>query len=207
MPRSALLLDLVERLCEPLERILVGRRRAAAGGALHRQIGALAHGVDHARLLGDVLDPGAVVLRVHRELGGADLGGRIGAGLERIADDRPTPRSSRSRPDGWRRRHRTGRACGRPARSSWSSAWRARSRPSRRRARRYRRPSRRIGRARSAGRRPPPRPPASAPGAASRPAPAGHGCRCQRCGSDDRQCGRNDRHPDHRPTLRDDCSG
>src|SRR5262249_45031217 len=83
----ALLLDLVERLGEALERVLVGRGGAATGGALHRPVGALAHGVDHARLLGDVLDPGAVVLRVHRELGGADLGGGVGAGLERIADD------------------------------------------------------------------------------------------------------------------------
>src|SRR5262245_59350152 len=83
----ALLLDLVERLGQALERILVGRRGAAAGGALHGQVGALAHGIDHARLLGDVLDPGAVVLRVHRELGAADLGGGVRAGLERVADD------------------------------------------------------------------------------------------------------------------------
>src|SRR5262249_38073880 len=59
----------------------------AARGSLHRQIGALAHGVDHARFLGDVLDPGPIVLGVHRELGGADLGGGIRIGLERIADD------------------------------------------------------------------------------------------------------------------------
>src|SRR5260370_29718781 len=83
----ALLLDFLERLREPLERILVGRRRPATGCALHRQVGALAHGIDHARLLGDVLDPGTVVLRVHRELDSANLGGRIGAGLEWIADD------------------------------------------------------------------------------------------------------------------------
>src|SRR6266567_227451 len=67
----ALLLDLVERLSE----------------ALHRQVGALAHGIDHARLLGNVLDPGPVVLGVHPELGGADLGGGVRIGLERIADD------------------------------------------------------------------------------------------------------------------------
>src|SRR5215471_17949670 len=71
----ALLLDLVERLGEALERILVGRLGEAARGSLHRQVGALAHGVDHARFLGDVLDPGPIVLGVHRELGGADLGG------------------------------------------------------------------------------------------------------------------------------------
>src|SRR5262249_10955317 len=83
----ALLLDLVERLGEALERILVGRLGAAARSSLHRQVGALAHGVDHARFLADVLDPGAIVSGVHRELGGADLGGGIGIGLERIADD------------------------------------------------------------------------------------------------------------------------
>src|SRR5262249_2045947 len=55
----ALLLDLVERLGEALERVLVGRGGAATGGALHRHVGALAHGVDHTRLLGHVLDPGA----------------------------------------------------------------------------------------------------------------------------------------------------
>src|SRR5215831_3683431 len=58
----ALLLDLVERLSEAFERVLVGRLGAAARSSLHRQVGALAHGVDHARLLGDVLDPGPVVL-------------------------------------------------------------------------------------------------------------------------------------------------
>src|SRR3954469_23331367 len=83
----ALLLDLLERLRKPLERILIRRRGAAPRRPLHRQVGALAHGIDHTRLLGDVLDPGAIVLRVHRELDGADLGGGIGAGLERIADD------------------------------------------------------------------------------------------------------------------------
>src|SRR5258707_7020597 len=85
----AFLVDFVEGLGEALERILVGRGRAAARGALHRQVGALAHGIDHGRLLGDVLDPGAVVLRVHRELFSTDLGGGVRAGLERIAyDDR-----------------------------------------------------------------------------------------------------------------------
>src|SRR6476620_11873211 len=83
----ALLLDLLERLRESLERILIGRRSAATRRALHRQVGAFAHGIDHTRLLGDVLDPGTIVLRVHRELDGADLGGGVGAGLERIADD------------------------------------------------------------------------------------------------------------------------
>src|SRR5438132_577325 len=76
----AFLLDFVEGLGEALERILVGRGRAAARGALHRQVGALAHGIDHGRLLGDVLDPGAVVLRVHRELFSTDLGGVGGCG-------------------------------------------------------------------------------------------------------------------------------
>src|SRR2546429_9737497 len=83
----ALLLDLVERLGAALERILVGRLGAATRSSLHRQVGTLAHGVDHARFLGDVLDPGAIVLGVHGELGGADLGGGIRTGLERITDD------------------------------------------------------------------------------------------------------------------------
>src|SRR5262249_8198406 len=51
------------------------------------QIGALAHGIDHARFLGDVLDPGTVVLGVHRELGGPDLGGSVRTRFERISDD------------------------------------------------------------------------------------------------------------------------
>src|SRR5260370_39707072 len=85
----AFLLDFVEGLGEALERILVGRGRAAARGALHRQVGALAHGIDHGRLLGDVLDPGAVVLRVHRYLFSTDRGGAFRPGLERIADDDP----------------------------------------------------------------------------------------------------------------------
>src|SRR5258708_25246904 len=83
----ALLLDLVERLGEALERILVGRLGAAARSSLHRQIGALAHGVDHARFLAGVLDPGAIALGVHGELGGADLGGGNRIGLERVADN------------------------------------------------------------------------------------------------------------------------
>jgi hypothetical protein len=45
-----------------------------------------AHGIDHARLFGDVPDPGAVVLSIHRKLSGTDLGSGVGAGLERIAD-------------------------------------------------------------------------------------------------------------------------
>src|SRR5580704_14336820 len=77
----------VDRLAQALERILVGGFGAVAGDALDGQVAALAHGVDHAGFLGDVLDPGAVVERVHGELVGADLGGGVGAGLERIADD------------------------------------------------------------------------------------------------------------------------
>src|SRR5207237_10847409 len=83
----AFLLGAVERLRETLERVLVGRLGAAAGDALDGEVGALAHGIDHARLLGDVLDPGAVVLGVHRELGGADLGGGVRGRFERIPDD------------------------------------------------------------------------------------------------------------------------
>src|SRR5258708_24297303 len=83
----ALLLDLVERLGEALERILVGRLGAAARSSLHSQIGALAHGVDHARFLAGVLDPGAIALGVHGELGGADLGGGSRICPERVADN------------------------------------------------------------------------------------------------------------------------
>src|SRR4029077_17341302 len=64
-----------------------GRLRATLRGSFHRQVGAFAHGIDHASLLGDVLDPGAVVLGVHRELGGADLGGGVRIRFERISDD------------------------------------------------------------------------------------------------------------------------
>src|SRR5262249_54449592 len=83
----ALLLDLVERLREALERILIGRRRAAPRSALHGEIDALAHAVDHARLLADVFDPGAVVLSVHGEFCGPDLGRGVGTGFEGIADN------------------------------------------------------------------------------------------------------------------------
>src|SRR5260221_7090552 len=83
----ALLLDLIERLREPLERILVRRLRAAARGALDCDVGALAHGVDHARLLAHIFNPGAVVLSVHGELGGPDLGCGVGTGFEGVADD------------------------------------------------------------------------------------------------------------------------
>src|SRR5687768_11575537 len=85
----ALLVDLFERLREPLERILVGRLGAAPRGTLYSEVAAFAHGVNHAGFLGYVLDPGAVVLRVHCKLAAADLGNCIGAGLERVAyDDR-----------------------------------------------------------------------------------------------------------------------
>src|SRR5260370_2853225 len=85
----ALLRGAVEGLGQSLERIAVDRFRAAAGGAAHDEVGALAHGIDQPRLLGRILDPGAVALGVHGELGGADLGGRVGRALERIAADNP----------------------------------------------------------------------------------------------------------------------
>src|SRR5262245_18300491 len=82
----AFLADAVECLRKTFERILIDRQRTAAGSSLHRQFSALAHGIYHTRLFGHVLDPGAVVLGVHRELGGTYLCRCVRAGLERIAD-------------------------------------------------------------------------------------------------------------------------
>src|SRR5262249_55044832 len=83
----ALLRGAVEGLAEALERIAVGGLRAARRGALDDQVSVLAHGLHHARLFGRILDPGAVILRVHRELGGTDLHGGVGARFEAVADD------------------------------------------------------------------------------------------------------------------------
>src|SRR5262245_10466079 len=80
------LADAVECLRKTFERILVDRQRTAAGSSFHRQFRALAHGIHHTRLFGHVLDPGAVVLSVHRELGSTYLCRGVRAGLERIAD-------------------------------------------------------------------------------------------------------------------------
>src|SRR5436853_3764038 len=83
----ARLLGTLKRLGEPLERKLVGTAGTTCGSALHGQIGTFAHGVEHAGLLRHVLDPGTILLGVHRELRGTDLSRRFGAFLERIADD------------------------------------------------------------------------------------------------------------------------
>src|ERR1700722_15563131 len=83
----AFLADLVERLGEPLERIGVGRRGAPRRLALDGHIRALAHGIDQTRLLGSVLDPGAVTLGVHVVARAAELDGRVGIRLEPVADD------------------------------------------------------------------------------------------------------------------------
>src|SRR5436305_14748564 len=63
----ALLGGTVERLAEPLERVTVGGLGAARRGALDHKLATLTHGIHHARLLGGIPDPGAVVLGVHRE--------------------------------------------------------------------------------------------------------------------------------------------
>ena len=76
-PLPALPLRSVECLREALERILVGRLHAAARGAFDREVGTLAHGLDYARFVGGILYPGAAILGVHRELGGADLSSRM----------------------------------------------------------------------------------------------------------------------------------
>src|SRR5262249_62101534 len=78
----ALLVGARQRLGQALERELISRLRSAAGSALDGQVGALAHGLDQARLFGDVLHPGAVVLGRHRKLHRADLGG---GGARRLA--------------------------------------------------------------------------------------------------------------------------
>src|ERR1043166_5875791 len=77
----------VERLRKTFERITVGRLRAARRGAGDDDVGALAHGLDHAGLLGGVAEPGAVGLRVHDEFVVAALDVDLGVRLELIADE------------------------------------------------------------------------------------------------------------------------
>src|SRR5215204_7261421 len=62
----ALLGNTVERLAEPLEGVTVGGLGAARRGTLDHKLATLTHGIHHARLLGGIPDPGAVVLGVHR---------------------------------------------------------------------------------------------------------------------------------------------
>src|SRR6516165_529841 len=77
----------VERLGEAFERIAIGRLRPARGGTTDDDVLALAHGLDHACLLGGVADPGAVGLGVHDEFVVADFDIELGVRLELIADD------------------------------------------------------------------------------------------------------------------------
>src|ERR1700730_9965806 len=67
----ALLVGAIEGLGKALERERVGRLRSLDGNALHH--GALAgpQGIDQPRFFRHVLDPGAVLLGVERERGGA----------------------------------------------------------------------------------------------------------------------------------------
>src|SRR3954463_13070761 len=83
----ALLRGAVERLAQAFQRVAVGRLRPLRGRSLDDKVAALAHGIDHARFLGGVLDPGAVVLRVHGEFAAADLDRRIAVRFEAVADD------------------------------------------------------------------------------------------------------------------------
>src|ERR1051326_5107202 len=76
----------VERLREAFERITIDRLDAVTRSPGYDEVGPLAHGLDQARFLGRVLDPGAVVLGIEGELGGPDLDRGVGRGLERIAD-------------------------------------------------------------------------------------------------------------------------
>src|SRR5471032_2892125 len=73
--------DLFERLGHALKCIGVGGLGAAAGFTLDHQIGTFAHGLDHLRLFGGVLYPGAVVLGVHDVIRRADGRGGIVVGL------------------------------------------------------------------------------------------------------------------------------
>src|SRR5438128_391902 len=68
----ALLRRAIDRLGDALERECVGGLGAAGGDGLDHDIGALAHGVDQLGFLRRVLDPRAVVLRVHGETRGAN---------------------------------------------------------------------------------------------------------------------------------------
>ena len=118
--------------------------------ALHHRVLARPHGLDHMGLFGRVLDPGAVLLGVKRKRGRADLHGRLGIRLERIADDdRHLVAHLVGRPRGNEHVGRVARPVGR----DWSprtKAWRSQSRPFCRRARPCRRPNRHTGRAASA---------------------------------------------------------
>src|SRR5258707_690122 len=71
---AAFLAHLVQRLRQALERKHIAGGGAARRRALDGQVGTLAHGVDQTRLLGGILDPGAV------GLGGLGLAGVGGAG-------------------------------------------------------------------------------------------------------------------------------
>src|SRR5205085_2547807 len=62
----------IDRLANALERERIGGLGAAGGGGLDHHVGALAHGVEQLGLFRRVLDPGAVVLGVHREVRAAD---------------------------------------------------------------------------------------------------------------------------------------
>src|SRR5262245_58297508 len=86
-PLFTFLRSAVERLRNALERERVGGRGSLRGLGLDHGVAGLAHGLDQPRLFGGVLDPGAVVLGVHREAAAADGHGRFGVGLEGIAGD------------------------------------------------------------------------------------------------------------------------
>src|SRR5258707_4183485 len=84
---AAFLAHLVQRLRQALERKHIAGGGAARRRALDGQVGALAHGVDQTRLLGGILDPGAVGLGVHGVGGPAHFERRVRIALEAIADD------------------------------------------------------------------------------------------------------------------------
>src|SRR6516165_559252 len=68
----AVLSDPVERLRQALQREGVGGLGAFGGNALDHEISGPAHGLDHALLLGRILDPEPVALGVHRVSRAAD---------------------------------------------------------------------------------------------------------------------------------------
>src|SRR5580704_19424426 len=79
---AALLADAIERLRQSFEGVDVGAGGSLGRGPLDRQVLALAHGIDEARFLGRVLDPGAVGLGIHLVVCARNLDVGIGIGLE-----------------------------------------------------------------------------------------------------------------------------
>src|SRR5690606_3230053 len=88
IPASIAFLYFPESGGDALQGIGIAGVGAAPRGSLYLHLPAGAHGLDHFRLGGLVLDPGRVVLRQHAEPLVVDAHGDFRSGLQRIAHDR-----------------------------------------------------------------------------------------------------------------------